>query len=404
MLATPPNQRRNYYLIVSSVIGIQVTSSTIYMVFPLFFISAGLSAAESGILISIGTLAGIISGVTAGILSNRYGRRKILLFGTILYTLVFFLFVYLSHDFWTLISLRFIEGFGFYIMPVMVTTMAADIFPINERGKAMSLYSVSGGIGSLIGPLIAPFLIFGNNYNWYFLFSGGFVAVSALIMILFVHETLSPELKQKLAAKPAERRDISTSIKSLKRLGMLVGIFLAAVLLYRIGYTMIDPFFSLFLRTVNHIDLSLTSYIYAARALAIIAFSPLAGILVDRSGRKVGMLLGLGMTTMTMFGYIVLSGFLSMLLLRVWDGVTLAVILTSMNTLMADMLSSEMRGFGMGLQSAITQQSSTLGAFFSGFLIDAYGYTIIFYLAAAMCLISLIIVQVRIPEPHKKTV
>jgi predicted MFS family arabinose efflux permease len=105
-----------------------------------------------------------------------------------------------------------------------------------------------------------------------------------------------------------------------------------------------------------------------------------------------------------MFGYIVLSGFLSMLLLRVWDGVTWAVILTSMNTLMADMLSSEMRGFGMGLQSAITQQSSTLGAFFSGFLIDAYGYTIIFYLAAAMCLISLIIVQVRIPEPHKKTV
>jgi predicted MFS family arabinose efflux permease len=74
-----------------------------------------------------------------------------------------------------------------------------------------------------------------------------------------------------------------------------------------------------------------------------------------------------------------------------------------MNTLMADMLSPEMRGFGMGLQSSITQQSSTIGSLFSGFLIDAYGYNFVFYLAAAFCIVALVLVKLRIPEPIKRT-
>ena len=399
-----PQQRRNYYLIIASIIGIQVTSSTIYMVFPLFFSSIGLNKAESGLLISIGTFAGILSSIAAGVLSNRYGRKNVLLVGTLLYTGIFFIFAYAGSGFGVLMVLRFIEGIGFYIMPVMVTTMAADIFPTRERGKAMSLYSVSGGVGSLIGPLIAPLLISGNNYTFYFLFSGGFVAISAIVMILFVHETL-PKEKRTIINPNAKRFkvDIPGFIKSVKGLGIIVGIFLVAVLIYRTGYTMFDPFLSLFLKDVTHVDLSLTSYIYAVRALCIIAFSPLAGMLVDRSGRKNAILVGLSMSIVTMVGYTYNGGFFWMILLRSWDGITWAVMLTAMNTLMADMLSPEMRGFGMGLQSAITQQSSTIGSLFSGFLIDAYGYNLIFYLAASFCVVALALVKLKIPEPMKKS-
>ena len=396
-------QRRNYYFVILSVISMQITASTIYMVFPLFFSSVGLDKAESGLLISVGTFAGIISSITAGILSNKYGRKNVLLLGTLLYTVVFFIFAYSGHGFGVLMLLRFIEGLGFYVMPVMVTTMAADIFPIKDRGKAMALYSFSGGVGSLIGPLASPLLISGNNYTFYFLFSGGFVAVSALVMIVFVRETLSKE-RRKIVTKASNgfKIDLLGFLRSARGLGIIVGVFLLAVLVYRTGYTMIDPFFSLYLKEVIHIDLSLTSYIYAARALCIIVFSPIAGIFVDKSGRKTAILIGLGMTIVTLIGYTLSGGFLWMLILRAWDGITWAVMLTAMNTLMADLLSPQMRGFGMGLQSSITQQSSTIGSLFSGFLIDAYGYNFVFYLAAIFCVITLAIVKFRIPEPSKK--
>jgi len=92
-------QRRNYYLLVLSVISMQITSSTIYMVFPLFFEDYGMTSAESGILISIGTLAGVFSGLIAGKFSDNYGRKIFLVAGTAIYSVVFFLFAFMSKDY-----------------------------------------------------------------------------------------------------------------------------------------------------------------------------------------------------------------------------------------------------------------------------------------------------------------
>jgi DHA1 family multidrug resistance protein-like MFS transporter len=396
-----PQQRRNYYYIILSVISMQITASTIYMVFPLFFSSVGLSRGENGILISIGTFAGILSSIAAGILSNRYGRKKILLIGTLLYSVIFFVFIYAGSSFNVLMVLRFIEGLGFYVMPVMVTTMAADIFPPGERGKAMGLFSSAGGVGSLIGPLVSPLLITGNNYTVYFLFSGGFVAVSAIAMLLFVKETLSKEKMQTNNAK-STKIDIPGFLRSAWGLGAVVGIFLIAVLIYRTGLTMIDPFLSLFFKDMLHIELTEMSYIFAAKALATIIFSPLAGILVDRSGKKIAILIGIVMVVVTLIGYTIPGGFLWLITLNSLYGITWALNMTAMNTFMADLLSPEMRGFGLGLQSSISQQSSTIGSLFSGFLIDAYGYNFVFYLAAAFCVVALVLIQVFVPEPRTR--
>jgi DHA1 family multidrug resistance protein-like MFS transporter len=222
-------------------------------------------------------------------------------------------------------------------------------------------------------------------------------------MILLVKETLSDSLKEKLkTASAGKKRSISGFITSAKGLGAVVGIFLASVLIYRIGYTMIDPFFSLYLRDVLSINLSLTSYIFAVRALAMIAFAPLAGIFTDRWGRKNAVLLGLALSVVTLIGYTYAFDFFPMLILKGLDGVTWSVLLTAINTLMSDMLSPEMRGFGMGLQSAISQQSSTIGSIFSGFLIDAYGFNLVFYLAAGAAVLSLLVVLGFVPEPKRR--
>jgi predicted MFS family arabinose efflux permease len=58
-----------------------------------------------------------------------------------------------------------------------------------------------------------------------------------------------------------------------------------------------------------------------------------------------------------------------------------------------------MRAFGMGLYSALTQQSSTVGSIFSGFIIDAFGFNATFYSATFLCAIAFIIVVIWVPEP-----
>jgi predicted MFS family arabinose efflux permease len=221
-------------------------------------------------------------------------------------------------------------------------------------------------------------------------------------MIFLVRETLPEEIKVKARATQGKKVDVRGFLRSVKGLGMVVAIFLVAVLLYRTGYTMIDPFLSLYLKEVLQLDINSVSYIYALRALCTIIFSQAAGWMTDKYGRKTMLMVGLGMTVITTFSYTITTSFFQMLFLRAWDAAANASLLTAIRTLMADLLSPEMRAFGMGLHSAITQQSSTVGSLFSGYVIDAFGYNMTFYTATALCVVSLILVMIWVHEPGKE--
>jgi DHA1 family multidrug resistance protein-like MFS transporter len=397
-----PQQRKNYYFLILSVVSMQITSSTIYMVLPLFFEQYGISKTENGLLISIGTLAGVFSGLIAGKFSDNYGRKRLLVGGTAIYSVVFYLFAFLNKDFNTFFMLRFFEGVGFYVMPVLVAAMCADTFPTKERGRMMALFSMAGGLGQLIGPLMAPFLIRGNDFNLYFLFSGTFVVISCLGMTFLVKETLPKEQRVE-RDKSGKGFSLGGFWGSVKALGVAFLVLLVAILIYRTGYTMIDPFFSIYLRDVIKLDLSSTSYVFALRAICTLTFAPVAGWMADRFGRKPTFLIGMVLTVLAFFGYTQMKGTLDIYLVRGLDAIASVIVINSIRVYTADLLAPSVRGFGMGLYSTISQESSTIGAIFGGYIIDLLGFNMVFLGAAALSAIALFVVQLWVPEPSKKT-
>jgi len=400
-----PKLRRNYYILILSAISLQITVSTIYMVLPLYFEQFGVNKSGTGVLISIGTFAGILSGVIAGKFSDNFGRKPFLLLGTAMYSVVFFLFAYVPGSFDVFFVLRFIEGLGYYIIPVVIVSMAADIFPAKERGKAMGLYSMSSGVGQLVGPLSAGYLISSGNFLTYFLFCGGFVLVSLIIMIFFVKETLT---KDKLSDRRdvAPKTNVSESVRrflvQVKGLGLVVLVFLVAILFYRVGYTMVDPLFTLYLKDVLKLNISESSYVYALKAICTLAAAPAAGYLNDKIGRKPVFLIGMTITVLTMFSYSQVSSLEMVYLIRAIDSIAAATLLTTIRTMMSDLVSPEMRGFGQGLYSSISQESSTIGSIFGGVIIDSWGYTGAFLTAMSCAAVALFIVWSRVPEPTRQ--
>ena len=382
-------------------VSVMVTTSTIYMVLPLFFKQYGMSTTNVGILISVGSFAGIISSMLAGKYSDSHGRKPVLLVGVSLYALVFFLFSFAGKDYNTFLVLRFIEGFAFFMTPVAITTMAADIFPKHQRGKAMALYTMSSGIGQLFGPLAAGEFLKTADFTTYFYFCGGFVAVGALIVLFFVKETRPDYVIEHQEKTKGDPFTVSGLVANLKSLGKVVAIFFVAVLIYRTGNTMVNPFFSLYLKQELNLDVSSSSYFFAVRALMTMVFAPLTGYMLDKKGRKPTFLVGMVLLAVTMMGYRSVNTYDQVLMIRALESISNAILMTTTRTYVADLMRPEIRGFGMGLYMTIVDESSTMGALIGGWIADIYSFGTIFLIGAITAAVCAVITFLWVPEPPK---
>jgi EmrB/QacA subfamily drug resistance transporter len=125
----------------------------------------------------------------AGALADRYGRKRALQFGLIVYMTASLLATFATDE-WQLIVLRALTGAGAaFIMPGTLSILA-NIFPPNERGRAIALWAGFSGLGASIGPVASGLLL--NHFWWGSVF---FINVPLVALALILGFFLIPESK-----------------------------------------------------------------------------------------------------------------------------------------------------------------------------------------------------------------
>ncbi|MDF2710415.1 MAG: transporter [Nonomuraea muscovyensis] len=128
--------------------------------------------------------------LTAGSLSDRYGRRRFLIIG-----LVFFggasLLAVLASEPWELIGARALMGVGGAILMPSTLSILMTVFDEGERRKAMAAWSAVAMVGVIAGPTLGGFLL--DNYWWgsVFLLNIPIAAVAVLAAVTLMPETRS---------------------------------------------------------------------------------------------------------------------------------------------------------------------------------------------------------------------
>lgn len=92
-----------------------------------------------------------------GKLADLFGRKKIFIFGSILFVGGSML-CGLSSNMTQMILFRAIQGIGAGAVMPATFTIVADIFTLEERAKIQGLFSSIWGIAGLVGPLVGGFL------------------------------------------------------------------------------------------------------------------------------------------------------------------------------------------------------------------------------------------------------
>ncbi len=151
--------------------------------------------------------------LAAGSLGDRFGRRRALLAGLLTFGLGSALAA-LSDSSSALIGSRALMGLGAAgIMPTTLSILT-NIFPPDERPKAIAAWAAVSGLGVAIGPISGGFLIEYFAWNSIFLINLPLVAVCLAGALILVPESRDPESPQRV---PPHREGQTTPQKAERR-------------------------------------------------------------------------------------------------------------------------------------------------------------------------------------------
>lgn len=142
--------------------------------------------AAIGLVLGISAVLHFVTAPAAAILSDRYGRKKFLLFGLIaqLIGLVYFLYVETVFD--LVISAAFL-GIGTMIF-VLPPAILADVSPENKMSRNQSLLRFMIDLGFFVGPFAMGIILDGYGFPATALVTIAFTFISLAGVFLYVKE------------------------------------------------------------------------------------------------------------------------------------------------------------------------------------------------------------------------
>ena len=165
-------------LATSGMEAVQMTAAGALMAFlPLYGIKVGLHAGEVGLLFGAMGLASILARPVMGRISDRIGRRPMIVAGQIVCAAVMMMIPYLT-GLTVLLILSLVFGFGEAVIGSSTSAMVADLCKKKSLGSAMGVFGTIMDIGHASGPILSGVLIGSVGYT------GAFNGLGALLIVM----------------------------------------------------------------------------------------------------------------------------------------------------------------------------------------------------------------------------
>jgi predicted MFS family arabinose efflux permease len=242
----------------------------------------GLSDGKMGLLVGLAfaLLYGTL-GLPIAMLADRFNRRNIIAWSCAIWSVMTVLSG-MAASFWQLAAARVGVGIGEAGGTPPAHSMLADIYPMQERGRAMGIYAMGIPIGVLFG-----FLLGGNiaaHYGWRASFL--VVGLPGLLFALLVRFTLTEPLRGQHGATVTEAPSFGQALRQIVKRRSMIHLIIASTIATFTGNAGF-AWTGSFLARTHHMGLAERST-YLALVLGIggVLGNLIAGNLIDRLGKR----------------------------------------------------------------------------------------------------------------------
>ncbi|MEZ4384520.1 MAG: MFS transporter [Nannocystaceae bacterium] len=397
--ASPPADRRREELRVLVALWLLVlaSSSQVLIIAPILpRIGEALAIPEAlrGTLITSYTVAQALCALVIGPVSDRVGRRPVLLVGSGA-MLVALLLHALPSDYASMVTVRALAGAAGGLLTGVAVAYIGDYFPYSRRGWASGWVMSGFAFGQVLAIPAGTILAAAYGFRAPFLLFALPMAASFVLVLIGVPQ---PSTRREAGAGAGVAAALRTYAAMLRTPAIA-----AASLTFALMF-MAMATFAVYLPTWLESQLRATPEEIAAMfmvgGVASVFAGPQMGRLSDRIGRK-------PMIVASCLGMAALVPALPWLVTEVWIAypaffaamVLLAMRLSPMQALLTALTPSSRRGSLLSLTVACGQLGSGAGGAAAGLLFARYGYGANTILTAAAMVLAALIVALALPEP-----
>jgi len=350
-----------------------------------------LAPAQAGALVSATLVGAVAGGIIFGVLSDRFGRVRVLSW-TIMLFAVFTGLCAFAQGFYDLLVYRTVAGIGLGGEFGIGMALAAEAWPPKYRARATSYVGMGWQLGVLMAALLTPALL--PHVGWRGMFLLGIVpALLAWILRKRLHE---PELFLRAkSSRPANAfKPLVANARALRTtLGIVV---LCSV--QNFGYYGIMIWMPAYLEKTLGFGLTKSSLWTAVTVLGMIFGIGLFGHLADRVGRKPAFLLFQAGAAVMVAVYSQLSDPSLML----WAGALLGVCVNGMiggyGALIAEAYPTAARATAQNVLFNIGRAVGSLGPVVVGAVSTKYSFSAAIALLAGFYLLDMVATIFLVPE------
>ncbi len=358
----------------------------------------------AGLALSVATLGGAFATVPGGRLMDAWGRRAGISTGfasAALGMLVALLALRTATPTLFFVGLFFF-GAGSSII-ALARVAAADMHAPERRARAVGSVLVGTAVGAVIGALIFTPLLRGQLADaeglatpW--LLAAGLLAISAAAIWLIRVDplTIARGMQQQVTASRAfDLRGVGIVLRRADLRAAFTGAIAANV-----AMSASMPTMSLELHHRGH-DLGDVSVALGGHLVGMYVLAPFSGILVDRLGRRVSLVLGLGVLSLAVVG-VLGSGLAIVVPAMFLVGVGWNIAYVASTALVADAAQPEERGLALGSMDLVATLASAAMAAAAPAILTGAGIGAVVSVAVACATVPamlLVLSRPRSPAP-----
>jgi EmrB/QacA subfamily drug resistance transporter len=357
--------------------------------------------------------------VTGGRLGDIFGRRKMFLFGVLVFGISSAAIGFAPTD-TALVAFRAVQGIGAAFMMPATLSIITQAFPAHQRGTAIGTWAGVSALALAIGPVLGGFLTQQVSWRAIFFINPPIALIAVAVTLFAARESRDETVSRKvdfpgIAAITVSLTAIVLALvegnewhwASARVIGLLVlaavGIvsflvielrsaapmvdfsffrsrsFLGSNLVaFIVSFAMLAQFFflALYMQNVLHYSPLQTGVRFLPATVVIIVMGPLAGRLTDRVGPRIPMTLGMAVVASALFiqsrvtvhsGYgLLLPGFVLM-------GLGMGLTMSPMSTAAMNAVDRTKAGVASGVLSMSRMVGGTFGVAVTGALVTAIG-------------------------------